>query len=90
LLANCVQFIESDALTAMAACYLLHAVRIGGDILLRNVDRLERHNLNTTSVYSTVVAVVRPPLWSSGQSSGHTTEMYCVSCEVRTEFIYVM
>jgi hypothetical protein len=22
--------------------------------------------------------------------SGYTTEMYCVSCEVRTEFIYVM
>jgi hypothetical protein len=21
---------------------------------------------------------------------GYTTEMYCVSCEVRTEFIYVM
>jgi hypothetical protein len=21
---------------------------------------------------------------------GHTTEMYCASCEVRTEFIYVM
>jgi hypothetical protein len=21
---------------------------------------------------------------------GHRTEMYCVSCEVRTEFIYVM
>jgi hypothetical protein len=22
--------------------------------------------------------------------SGYTTEMYCVSCEVQTEFIYVM
>jgi hypothetical protein len=27
---------------------------------------------------------VRPPLWSSG----YRTEMYCVSCEVRTEFLY--
>jgi hypothetical protein len=25
-----------------------------------------------------------------GLSPGYTTEMYCVSCEVRTEFIYVM
>jgi hypothetical protein len=32
----------------------------------------------------------RPPLWFSGQSSWHTTEMYCVSCEVQTEFIYVI
>jgi predicted nucleic acid-binding protein len=31
----------------------------------------------------------RPPLWSS-RVPGYTTEMYCVSCEVRTEFIYVM
>jgi hypothetical protein len=22
--------------------------------------------------------------------SGYTTELYCVSCEVRTEFVYVM
>jgi hypothetical protein len=29
-----------------------------------------------------VSCVVRVP--------GYTTEMYCVSCEVRTEFIYVM
>jgi hypothetical protein len=28
-----------------------------------------------------------PPLWSV---PGYTTEMYCVCCEVRTEFIYVM
>jgi phosphoribosyl-AMP cyclohydrolase len=27
------------------------------------------------------------PQWSSGQSSGYRTKMYCVSCEVRTEFI---
>jgi hypothetical protein len=32
----------------------------------------------------------RPPLCSSGQSSGYITELYCSSCEVRTEFIYVM
>jgi hypothetical protein len=32
----------------------------------------------------------RPPLWSGGQSSWISTEMYCVSCEVRIEFIYVM
>jgi hypothetical protein len=32
----------------------------------------------------------RSPLWSSGQSSWLTTEMYCASCEVRTEFIYIM
>jgi hypothetical protein len=25
-----------------------------------------------------------------GRVPGYTTEMYCVSCEVRTEFIYVM
>jgi hypothetical protein len=32
-----------------------------------------------------------PPLWSSGQSSClQRTEMYCDSCEVRTEFIYVV
>jgi hypothetical protein len=31
----------------------------------------------------------RRPLWSIGVS-GYTTEMYCASCEVRTEFIYVM
>jgi hypothetical protein len=31
-----------------------------------------------------------PPLWSSGQGSWLQTEMYCDSCEVRTEFIYVM
>jgi hypothetical protein len=32
----------------------------------------------------------RLPLWSSGQSSCYRTEMYCVSCEVLTEFIYLM
>jgi hypothetical protein len=43
--------------------------------------------------YTCYVEESRPPLWSSGQSSrvpGNTTEMYCASCEVRTEFIYVM
>jgi hypothetical protein len=29
----------------------------------------------------------KPPLWSSGQVPGYTTEIYCVSYEVRTEFI---
>jgi hypothetical protein len=32
---------------------------------------------------------IKEPLWSSGQSSW-LQEMYCDSCEVRTEFIYVM
>jgi hypothetical protein len=27
----------------------------------------------------------RPPLWS-----GYRTEVYCISCEVRTELVYVM
>jgi hypothetical protein len=31
-----------------------------------------------------------PALWSSGQSPWLQKEMYCVSCEVRTEFIYIM
>jgi hypothetical protein len=30
----------------------------------------------------------RPPLWSSGQISWCRTEMYCVSCDVRTEILY--
>jgi hypothetical protein len=29
----------------------------------------------------------RPPLWSRVVVPGFRTEMYCVSCEVRTEFI---
>jgi hypothetical protein len=29
-------------------------------------------------------------LWSSGRVPGYRTEMYCASCEVRTEFIYVL
>jgi hypothetical protein len=32
-------------------------------------------------------------LWNCGlvvRVPGYRTEMYCVSCEVRTEFIYVM
>jgi hypothetical protein len=32
---------------------------------------------------------MRPPLWSSVKVPGYGTEMYCVFCEVRTEFIYV-
>jgi hypothetical protein len=32
----------------------------------------------------------RPPLCLVVRVPGYTTEMYCVSCEVRTEFIYVM
>jgi hypothetical protein len=30
----------------------------------------------------------RPPLWSGGQMA--TEQMYCASCEVRTEVIHVM
>jgi hypothetical protein len=44
---------------------------------------------STNWIYIHYVEESRPPLWSSGQSSCRT-EMYCVSCEVRTEFIYVM
>jgi hypothetical protein len=42
----------------------------------------------TNWIYICYVEESRPPLWSSGQSSW--LQMYCVSCEVRTEFIYVM
>jgi hypothetical protein len=41
-------------------------------------------------MYMCYVEESRPPLWSNGQSSCCRTEMYCASCEVRTEFIYVM
>jgi hypothetical protein len=39
----------------------------------------------TKLIYICYVEESWPPLWSSGQSS-YTTEMYCISCEVRTEF----
>jgi hypothetical protein len=32
----------------------------------------------------------RPPFGLVVRVPGYRTEMYCVSCEVRTEFIYVM
>jgi hypothetical protein len=48
------------------------------------------HWLYLPGIYICYVEESRPPLWSSGQVPGCRTEMYCVSCEVRTEFIYVM
>jgi hypothetical protein len=40
-------------------------------------------------MYISYIEESRPPVWSSGQSSWlHTTEIYCASCELRTEFIY--
>jgi hypothetical protein len=44
----------------------------------------------TNWIYICYVEESRPPLWSSGQSSWLQGEMYCVSCEVRTAFIYAM
>jgi hypothetical protein len=50
-------------------------------------------------IYIYYVEESRPSLWSSGQSSwlqngdvlcGYRTEIYCASCEVQTEFIYVI
>jgi hypothetical protein len=43
--------------------------------------RMEFHKINV-EVDRLCGLVVRVP--------GYITEMYCVSCEVRTEFIYVM
>jgi hypothetical protein len=34
------------------------------------------------TIFHIIIGTIRVP--------GYTTEMYCVSCEVRTEFIYVM
>jgi hypothetical protein len=41
-------------------------------------------------IYVCYVEESRPPLWSSGQSSWLQNGENCASCEVRTEFIYVM
>jgi hypothetical protein len=48
----------------------------------RNIVVLTEINLSVDVTDSLCGLVVRVP--------GCTTEMYCVSCEVRTEFIYVM
>jgi hypothetical protein len=40
-------------------------------------------NIITTTVHTIYNRLV-------ARVPGYTTEMYCVSCEVRTEFIYVM
>jgi hypothetical protein len=37
-----------------------------------------------------LAAFQRPSMWSSVRAPDYRTEMYCVSCEVRTEFIYVV
>jgi hypothetical protein len=44
-----------------------------------------RYELN---LYICYVEESRPPLWS--RVPGYRTEMYGVSCEVRTEFIYML
>jgi hypothetical protein len=52
---------------------------------LRSIYYLSNSFLNSINLCSLdpiCGLVVRVP--------GYTTEMYCVSCEVRTEFIYVM
>jgi hypothetical protein len=40
---------------------------------------------SAVSLSRQIVKVIHVLLWSSGP-----TEMFCASCEVRTEFIYVM
>jgi hypothetical protein len=40
--------------------------------------------------YICYVEKSRPPLWAVAKVTGYITESYCVSCEVRTEFIYLM
>jgi hypothetical protein len=41
-------------------------------------------------IYICYVEESRPPLWSSSRSFWLHNGMYCDSCEVRTEFIYVI
>jgi hypothetical protein len=46
--------------------------------------------LGTNRIYICYVEESRPPLLSSGQSYWLQNGDECVSCDVRTEFIYVM
>jgi hypothetical protein len=44
----------------------------------------------TNWIYICYAEESRPPLCLVVRVPGYTTEIYCASCEVRTEFIYVM
>jgi hypothetical protein len=53
-------------------------------------QRNKRAKTHISAVISEGFHLKRPPLLSSVRVLGYRTEMYCVSCEVRTEFIYDM
>jgi hypothetical protein len=50
-----------------------------------------RYNTQICLTHFIIIIIIIHRLFGLvARAPGYTTEMYCVSCEVRTEFIYVM
>jgi hypothetical protein len=58
--------------------------------LLNRDGSCKKLDFEPKQVYAASIASVRRLHGLVVRVPGYTTEMYCASCEVRTEFIYVM